>query len=116
MTKIYEDGDGGYVALVAHGEGNEAERGDFSLYGLIHYCITGDKVELFDGADGTFYEVDLKWNNLDWDVVNDLLDAEEGKMWTRKLDDAYYDTIRIYAEALENDLVRESLSGFGVHA
>lgn len=112
-STIYRDGEGGYVALVAHGFGNELIRGDWHMYGLMHYCLGVDgQLEIFDGSDDAFYPIDDQWVGLDWDVVDGLHEAFHGFGAARKLDDEYYKTITLYADVLASDVIMESLSGF----
>lgn len=112
MTTIYNDGEGGYVALVAHGTGNELTRGVVQVAGLIHYCLSEGRLELFDGATEAFYSIDHNWDGIDWETVDGLYAAHYGDRTARKLDSAYYDAISLYGGVLDNDLVMESLSAF----
>lgn len=110
MVKVYKD-DGGYMALVAHGSYDPLRRGLFTLTGLLHYCVDSERdigsLEIFDGATDTFYQIDYKWDGVDWDVFEDLLDEEVEGIAP---DEEYYSTIELYDSVMENELVCEALS------
>lgn len=110
MVKVYKD-DGGYMALVAHGSHDPLRRGLFTLTGLLHYCVDSERdigsLEIFDGATDTFYQIDYKWDGVDWDVFEDLLDEEVEGIAP---DAEYYSTIELYDSVMENELVMEALS------
>ena len=109
-SEVYKDDDG-YAVLVAHGKDNPLVRQDFVFTGLMHYCLREEdgKFEIFDGLSDEFYTVDDQWEGLDKDAVS-LLDAAYQWKHGSRLDDRYYNTINLYADALENELVREALS------
>lgn len=113
MTKrsvVYKDDDG-YVILVAHGSGNPLVRLGVELTGLLHYCLSeeGGKLEIFDGSNDVFYTVDAWWEGLDDEALS-LLEASAAWLHGSKVDDRYFDAIKLYEEAQKNDLVREALS------
>lgn len=111
-SKVYKDGNG-YVVLVAHSSENPVWRGEkVFLTGLLHYVIgrPEESVEIFDGSDEVFYTVDDRWQNLNWNALNDLLNEADGITDNAvDLDAEYYDAIELYADVLNNELVRESL-------
>lgn len=107
---VYKDEDF-YVVLVAHGSDSPLVRRDFVLTGLMHYCLESvdGKLEIFDGLSDEFYAVDDLWEGVDEVAAILLKDAARWGHGAR-LDDRYYDTISLYSEATENDLLREALS------
>lgn len=109
-SEVYKDDDG-YVVLVAHGSGNPLVRLGVELTGLLHYCLreADGKLEIFDGTNDVFYTVDGWWEGLDAGAIN-LLEAADHWNHGSKVDDRYFKTIELYAEAQENVLVREALS------
>lgn len=111
-SKVYKD-QGGYSVLVAHSSENPVWRGhNVFLTGLLHYCQSGpdEDIEIFDGTDEVFYTVDWKWKGLHWQALGELTDAADGTLEAVAPDKEYYDTIELYAGALGNELVRESLA------
>lgn len=113
MTKrsvVYKDDDG-YVILVAHGKDNPLVRLGVELTGLLHYCLREEdgRLEIFDGLTDVFYTVDGWWEGVD-DTAVALL--EVAALWGHgsKVDDRYFDAIKIYEDAQYNYLVREALS------
>lgn len=109
-SEVYKDDDY-YIVLVAHGKSNPLVRQDFVFTGLMHYCLRKEdgKLEIFDGLSDEFYTVDAQWEGVDEDAVN-LLEAAAHWGHGARLDDHYFNTINLYADAVENDLVREALS------
>lgn len=109
-SEVYKDDDW-YIVLVAHGSDNPLVRRDFVFTGLIHYCLREEdgKLEIFDGLSDEFYAVDEQWEGLAEDAVS-LLEAAAHWNHGSRVDDHYFNTINLYADALENELVREALS------
>ena len=110
MSVVYKDDDG-YVVLVAHGSGNPLVRLGVELTGLLHYCLreADGKLEIFDGLTDVFYAVDDWWEGLDEGAIN-LLEAAAHWGHGSKVDDRYFDAIKIYEDSQYYYLVREALS------
>lgn len=107
---VYKDEDY-YFVLVAHGSDNPLVRLSVELTGLMHYCLREEdgKFEIFDGLSDEFYAVDGWWEGIDVDALN-LLRHAAYENHGIKVNDYYFNTINLYADALGNELVREAMS------